>query len=125
MSDTATKENKSEIISTKQLGSIVTNGKTTFRLFAPNANSVKLYIFDAPEYDAVSEQSMKIDDNGVWEITLNENLTNKFYGYKVAHSETDDFKDLPLCVDPYSKAVTSFTDYNNPRKSIVDNESYD
>ena len=125
MSDTATIKNKSEIISTKQLGSIVTNEKTTFRLFAPNANSVKLYIFDAPEYDAVSEQSMKIDDNGVWEITLNENLTTKYYGYKVAHSQIDDFKDLPLCVDPYSKAVTSFTDYNNPRKSIVYNESYD
>ncbi|MCF6270796.1 MAG: pullulanase [Melioribacteraceae bacterium] len=118
-------ESKSEVYSTKQLGSFVDNGKTTFRLFAPNAKSVKLYIFDAPEDDAISEQAMTIADDGVWEISFNENLTNKYYGFKVAHSENDDFSKLPLCVDPYAKAVTSFTDYNNPRKSIVYNDSYD
>ncbi len=118
-------ENRTDVLSTKQLGSFVKNGKTTFRLFAPNALGVQLYIFNAPENDPISEQPMNIDEEGVWEITLNENLTNKFYGYKVAHSESDNFKNLPLCVDPYSKAVTSFTDFNNPRKSIVYTESYD
>jgi len=117
-------ENKSELVSTKQLGSFVDKEITTFRLFAPNAHSIKLYIFDAPEKEATSEQYMKVDDDGVWEISLNENLANKYYAYKVAHSDNDDFKQLPLCIDPYAKAVTSFTDFNNPRKSIVYNEDY-
>ncbi len=51
-------------------------------------------------------------------------MTNKYYGFKVAHSLDDSFEKLPICIDPYSKAVTSYTDYYNPRKSIVYNDNY-
>lgn len=114
-----------ESFSTKQLGSFINNGETTFRLFAPNAKHVKLFLFNAPENDAFSEKIMKVDEQGVWEIVLDDDLTNMYYAYKIAHSETDDFSKLPLCIDPYSKAVTSYTDYYNPRKSIVFNDDYD
>ena len=123
-SENATTQNRQNIFSTKQLGSFVSKGKTTFRLFAPNAISVKLYIFDAPENKTSSESEMKLDADGVWEITLNKDLTNKYYAYKVAHSDDANFTELPLCVDPYAKAVTSYTNFNNPRKSIVYNQSY-
>ncbi len=116
------KDNKA--FSTKQLGSFISKGKTVFRLFAPNAKSVKLYLFDAPENDAISKQSMKKAEDGVWEIIVNKDLSNKYYAYKVAHSDDVSFAELPLCVDPYAKAVTSFSDFNNPRKSIVYNQSY-
>ncbi len=123
-SENVATQNRPTNFSTKQLGSFVSKGKTTFRLFAPNAISVRLYLFDAPENKTSSESEMKLDTDGVWEITLNENLTNKFYAYKVAHSNEANFSELPLCVDPYAKAVTSFTDFNNPRKSIVYNKNY-
>ena len=117
--------NKNEAYSTKRLGAFVIDNTTTFRLFAPNAKSVRLYVFDAPENDPTSEHLMNVDEDGVWEITLKNNLTNKYYGYRVAQFLNDDFSHLPLCIDPYAKAVTSFTDYYNPRKSIVYNEGYD
>jgi len=114
----------SEVYSTKELGSFVNKKGTTFRLFAPNAKSVKLYLFDAPENNATSEQSMKIAEDGVWEFTISEDFSNKHYAFKIAHSNNADFNKLPLCIDPYAKAVTSFTNFNNPRKSIVYNETY-
>jgi pullulanase len=114
-----------ETFSTKQLGSFINNRETTFRLFAPNAKHVKLFLFNAPENEAFSEYFMKVDELGVWEIVLDDDLKNMYYAYKIAHSETDDFSKLPLCIDPYSKAVTSYTDYYNPRRSIVFNVEYD
>ncbi|MDA3860716.1 MAG: alpha-amylase family glycosyl hydrolase [Melioribacteraceae bacterium] len=123
-SETAIASKNSKIYSTKQLGSFINKEGTTFRLFAPNAKSVKLYLFDEPENNATSAETLSIDDDGVWEVTLGKDLSNKYYAYKVAHADNDNFDKLPLCVDPYAKAVTSFTDFNNPRKSIVYNETY-
>jgi pullulanase/glycogen debranching enzyme len=117
-------KNNLNAFSTKQLGSFVSNDKTVFRLFAPNANLVKLFIFETPEGTPISINEMSVDSDGVWEITIDKDLSKKYYAFKVAHSENDDFEKLPLCIDPYSKAVTSFTDYYNPRKSIVVDEKY-
>ena len=113
-----------KIFSSKQLGFFINSKGTTFRLFAPNAKSVKLYLFDKPENDATAKQTMKVDGDGVWEVTINKDLSNKYYAYKIAHSDDANFEALPLCIDPYAKAVTSYTDFNNPRKSIIYNESY-
>jgi len=113
-----------EAFSTKRLGSFVDNGITTFRLFAPNAKIVKLYLFDSPEANPTSENLMNIDEDGVWEVSINNDFSKKYYGFKVAQSENEDFEHLPICVDPYAKALTSFTDYYNPRKSIVYDEEY-
>ncbi len=123
-SETVIVKKEKKTFSTKQLGSFVSRGKTVFRLFAPNAKSVKLYLFDAPENDAISKDPMEKAEDGVWEIIVNKDLSNKYYAYKVAHSDDASFTELPLCVDPYAKAVTSFSDFNNPRKSIVYNQSY-
>ncbi len=63
---------------------------------------------------------MSKDNDGVWEIEINYELYNKFYGYKVYHKGEDlanSYK--PICIDPYSKAVTTFTSYFNPRLSII------
>jgi pullulanase len=111
--------------SDKELGSIVSENTTTFRLFTPNAIEVNLYVFDKVDDENVPATKMIMDDDGVWEAELEGNLTGKYYGYKVKHNSSDSFESLPLCVDPYAKAVASFTTYNNPRKSIVFNEEYD
>ncbi|MBU0474129.1 MAG: pullulanase [Bacteroidetes bacterium] len=117
--------NKTEAFSTKRLGCIINDEITTFRLFAPHAAEVKLFLFESPEKDAYKIENMIGDEDGVWETSINEDLSNKYYGYKVAQSNIDDYSELPLCIDPYSKAVTSYTDYYNPRKSIIYNEDYD
>ncbi|MBN1300589.1 MAG: pullulanase [Melioribacteraceae bacterium] len=121
----ANKIDLDEVFSQKQLGSFVSNNSTCFRLFAPSAFLVYLNIYDSAESDKPESFEMKADDDGVWEILIDKDLSGKFYGYKVLHNKNDVIDQMPLCVDPYAKAVASFTSYNNPRKSIVFNHEYD
>lgn len=118
-------KNIDDFYSIKRLGSFHKDDKTTFRLFAPNAKAVKLFLYRTPsDESAYSKVEMTKDENGVWETAIVGEHRGVYYGYKVSHSEDGNFESLPLCIDPYSKAVTSFTDFNNPRKSIVYTESY-
>lgn len=113
--------------SNKKLGSFVEDGKTIFRLFSPSAELVKLCLFNKPEEKKAKEYFMIRDDNGVWEIKVEEELFGKFYGYKVYH-KGDDFTNpnMPVCIDPYAKANATYTYYMNPRRSIVlKDENYD
>jgi pullulanase len=111
--------------SSKKLGSFVENGKTYFRLFAPNAEKVSLLTFEKPEQTEGKEFPMTRDENGVWETSLDGELYGLYYGYKVCHQETPCIEDI-VCVDPYSKAVTTFNTYFNPSRSIViKEENYD
>ena len=125
-------ENKDEIknldkyYSAKQLGSFSDYDKTTFRLFAPNAKNVKLLLYKNPsDKSPYHEANLTKDNDGVWESVIDGEQQGVYYGYKVSHSEDDNFESLPLCIDPYAKAVTSNTDYYNPRKSIVYKENFD
>ncbi|MEW6652822.1 MAG: alpha-amylase family glycosyl hydrolase [Bacteroidota bacterium] len=113
--------------SDKKLGSFVEDDSTIFRLFAPSATLTKLCIFEKVEDKKAKEYYMVRDEHGVWELKLEGELYGKFYGYKVYH-KGDDFTNpnIPVCVDPYSKAVATLTTYMNPRRSIVVKEdNYD
>ena len=114
-----------KIYSEKRLGSFVENGKTYFRLFAPNAEKVSLLTFKQPEQTKGKEFPMSRDENGVWETSLNGELYGLFYGFKVCHPETPCIEDI-VCIDPYAKAVATLNTYFNPRRSIVVKEgNYD
>ncbi len=118
-------QNLDSLYSTKKLGSFIKDNKTIFRLFAPNAKKVFLVTFNTPEETAGEKYEMTKDTDGVWETEIDRNLNGKYYGYKVLHESNDSPDNLPLCVDPYAKAVTTFTTYLNPRKSIVYEKGYD
>lgn len=112
-----------KFFSDKKLGSYVENKKTYFRLFAPSAINVKLCLFNKPEGKNVKEYFLSKDNDGVWEIELEGELYGKYYGYKVYHVGDDlSNSNMPVCIDPYAKAVTSFTTYMNPRLAIVTKE---
>ncbi|MFH1194949.1 MAG: alpha-amylase family glycosyl hydrolase [bacterium] len=113
------------VYSSKKLGSFIEGDKTLFRLFAPNATEVILHVYDNPQNEISRNFPMTHDNDGVWEVIVEENLKGKYYGYRVAHIDDKvpiDFK--PLCVDPYSKAVATYNTFMNPRKSIVYDENY-
>jgi len=95
-----------EIYSDKKLGSFVENGKTNFRLFAPNAEKVSLLTFEQPEQTQGKEFPMKRDENGVWETSLDGEQYGLYYGFKVCHPGTPCIEDI-VCIDPYAKAVSS------------------
>ncbi|MEE9431284.1 MAG: alpha-amylase family glycosyl hydrolase [Melioribacteraceae bacterium] len=112
------------IYSNKQLGSFVENGKTIIRLFAPTAKSVELITFKKVEDNIGKTYSMEKDTDGVWEIFLEGKMFGLFYGYKIFSSSDLNYENVELSIDPYAKAVTTFTDYFNPRKAIVYNDNY-
>ncbi|MBI9072543.1 MAG: pullulanase [Melioribacteraceae bacterium] len=114
------------VYSSKQLGSFIKDGKTVFRLFAPSAVEVLLFTYEEVNDTIYSRFEMKNDEDGVWEVVLEGEIPGLFYGYKVFHENEDTHEDYkPLCVDPYAKAVASYTSYLNPRKSIVCDDKYD
>ncbi len=119
-------ENLDKFFSTKKLGSFFKNGDTVFRLFAPTAMEVFLVTFDSVDDVNGKRHKMTRDENGVWETSLKGNHDGLFYGYKVSHKSNDSADKLPLCVDPYAKAVATHNTFFNPRKSIViEGNNYD
>jgi len=122
---TQTERDLNSYYSKNKLGAFVENGQTTFRLFAPSAARIELITFKNPKDEIGRLHEMKKDDKGVWEAILPGEKYDTYYGYKIIHSSDQNIDDSPLCIDPYAKAVTSFTDYMNPRKSIVYKDNYD
>lgn len=90
------------------LGAIVDDKETVFRLFAPRAAKVMLYLFqdpDGPEGDPVR---MRFTDDLVWETAVEGNRHGWFYHYKIEGQETDEvgyFDPAFRVMDPYAKAV--------------------
>ncbi len=114
------------LYSSKELGSFVEDNKTIFRLFAPNAIQINLHIFDQVQDAEGTEHKMIKDSDGVWEVILDKDLSNKYYGFKVYSHDHLINKTTPnLSVDPYAKAVATYIDFLNPRKSIVYNQKFD
>jgi pullulanase len=101
--------------SDKRLGSFVENGKTYFRLFAPDAEQVSIIIFKQLKDVDGMEYKMTRDENAVWETVVDGELYGKYYGFNVKQKD----QDAVLCIDPYTKAVASFNNYFTPRRSIV------
>ncbi len=111
--------------SDKKLGSFVENGKTFFRLFAPDAEKVFLVTFNQPEDTVSPKYEMIKDDNGIWELVLDGEKYGLYYGYLIKHHGKK-FDPNIICSDPYAKAVATFNTYGNPRRAIVVKEgNYD
>ncbi len=100
-----------ELYSEKELGAnIAPDGQsTTIRLFAPRAEGVKVYLYKGPyDQEPLQEQSLKVDESGIWEATFAQNLQGTYYDFTV-HGATDPgnffFESNPVHIsDPYSRA---------------------
>ena len=76
----------STLYSEKELGAnIAPDGKSTwFRLFAPRATKVKLYLYRKDsDKDAFADYELTKDSQGVWEKNLPENLDKVWYDFTV------------------------------------------
>lgn len=109
--------------SDKKLGGFVFEGKTIFRLFAPQAERVFLCTFKKPEDNHSKDFEMAKDSDGVWEYIFNHEYFGIYYGYKIFNKYEHHTKEKPLCLDPYAKAVTSFNNYLGQKKGIVIKEN--
>ncbi|MCI0691677.1 pullulanase [candidate division KSB1 bacterium] len=110
-----------QFYSEKLLGYRREGEQGAFRLFAPRALQVKLVLFET--YDATTgrEFAMQRDNDGIWEFLTAENLTGKFYGYRIAGpaGEGEIYDDSKIVADPYSQAVTTSNHYRHPGKTLI------
>jgi pullulanase/glycogen debranching enzyme len=97
-----------DLKSTKELGANPSPNYTSFRVFAPRATLVKLYIYDQKDQKEPSAvYNMSTDSQGVWEFGLNQNLEGSWYDFTV-HGFPDPgnffFETHPVHVsDPYAR----------------------
>ncbi|MEE1196490.1 MAG: type I pullulanase [Lachnospiraceae bacterium] len=103
------------------LGAVWSEEATTFKVWAPTAETVKLNLYTTgsdEEEGAVSYGSytMAEGEKGVWSIKVTGNLKNIYYTYSVTTGgETEE------ACDPYAKA----TGVNGERAMVVDLDSTD
>ncbi len=99
------------------LGASYSKKATTFKVWSPNAASVRVNIFEHGsdnEGDAgsIMSRAMSLDKTtGVWSVTINGDLLNKYYTYSVTHGKT-----TKETADVYAKAC----DVNGQRSMVVD-----
>ncbi len=89
-----------------KLGSFYSKDKTTFKVWSPLADSVKVCIYtkgtDGEDgSQMLSKTKMELNKKtGVWELTLSGDYKNKYYTYLVTVNDMTN-----EVVDPYAKAV--------------------
>lgn len=99
------------------LGASYSSEKTTFKVWAPKADSVKVNIFEHgsdDEGDAGSIETKLLSlnkDTGVWSISLEGDYLGKYYTYSVKYGE-----DVKEAADVYAKACG----VNGKRSMVVD-----
>ena len=99
------------------LGASYSKKATTFKVWSPNAASVRVNIFEHGsdnEGDAgsIMSRAMSLDKTtGVWSVTISGDLLNKYYTYSVTHGKT-----TKETADVYAKACGM----NGQRSMVVD-----
>ena len=81
--------------------------KTRFRVFAPRAKEVNLQL--SRELSSFPDKifPLSMDESGAWEISLPEDLSGRFYSYRIGGSEKEtcsDFDESVDVMDPYALA---------------------
>jgi len=110
-----------QFYSDKPLGCQREGDKLAFRVFAPRALQVILVVFDRHDADIGREFEMLRDQDGVWEFFAAENLSGKYYGYRVSgpSGKGEIFDDGKIVADPYSRAVATMNHYTHPAKTLI------
>lgn len=99
-----------ETYSPKALGANIAQDEqsTSFRIFAPRAEMVKLYLYkNAEDTQAYQEKVLEVDNNGIWEGSIPENLKGIYYDFTV-HGASDPgnffYETHPVHIsDPYAR----------------------
>ena len=108
-------------VSTAKLGANVSNGKTTFAVYAPEATDVKLHLFQNATDKKGNVEQMKKGPDGVWKKTIDAELYGTYYGFTADGPQGPGylFDKTRLLSDPYA-----YANYNHNGKSIVVDRSY-
>ena len=98
-----------------ELGAIYNNRKTTFKIWAPLAESVEVIFYGKDGYDYRSDAKevikMKYEEKGVWKLEVKGDFNGEFYNYIIKRNGVK--KEV---IDPYAKAVG----VNGERGMVID-----
>jgi pullulanase/glycogen debranching enzyme len=86
---------------------------TRFRLFAPRAAAVNLYLYKNPGEEYYVRYPLNADRDGVWEVNLSDNLNGIYYDYTIHGPDepgNNFYEKVPVHItDPYGQvSVDSF-----------------
>ncbi len=114
------------LYSDKPLGYELHTESTTFRVFAPRARWVRLVLYNSYQDTDGQEYRMERDLDGVWEFSIEENLSGRYYGYRVWGPPGDGemFDSTVVAADPYSPATASQNYYTHPAKTVIMSGNY-
>lgn len=99
------------------LGAVYTKDATTFKVWSPNASSVKVNIFEhgsdsEGDSGSIESRSLVLDKaTGVWSCKIRGDLSGKYYTYTVKHGKTE-----KQTYDIYAKGCG----VNGKRSMVVD-----
>ena len=96
------------LYSSKPLGANISEDRTDIRLFAPRAEEVIVYLYkDRTGDDPYETHSMRVDQDGVWEVNIEEDLHGIYYDFTVHGSDDpgNHFfdKEKVHLTDPYAR----------------------
>ena len=101
------------------LGAVYSPEKTTFKVWAPTASSMELYLYDKGDSETAQIIPMELDKStGVWSTAVERDLKNTYYTYFVKNELHP--KGIEV-VDIYAKAAG----VNGNRGMVVDLDSTD
>lgn len=92
-----------KLYSDKPLGAELAKdrGTTSFRVFSPRANSIKLFLYHNRKGEAYQSVEMTNDGKGVWEFEVEEDLDGVYYDFQV---DMPDFNEFSGHIsDPYAR----------------------
>ena len=105
-----------------ELGAQLSGEVIRFRLWAPTARSVRVFVYDDPEDGVGKAYPMAEGDAGVWEVRVGDAswLNSKYYLYEVeVFSRLEGQVVTNLITDPYSVGLAS----NSLKSLVVDLDS--
>jgi pullulanase/glycogen debranching enzyme len=91
------------LYSDKPLGAEISKNKSTtsFRIFSPRAEGIKIYLYSGPQGKAYESHEMVNDGQGVWEFLAGKNLDGVWYDFTVDMPDFDEYDGH--ISDPYSR----------------------
>ena len=95
----------------KDLGARCEGGKTSFKVWSPFAERMKLRLYRSDSSEAFLEEDMKRESRGVWSLDFPESLHGIYYDYLVKNSGKD-----MRTADPYAVACGC----NGARSMVAD-----
>jgi len=104
---------ESNIYTGLELGAKYSKSHTIFKVWSPNAEKMKVVIYDEDYETNGNVYDMSKDEKGIWELKRKGDYKNKYYNYRVTIGGIE--KEIQ---DPYTKGAT----VNSEKGMIVDFE---